>query len=266
MREEMPFSEISIEECIAGTVVYPPGGTYGPRYYREIQLILLHSGSMEVDVDGTHYRVRPGQIMLLLPGQTVYIAFDLSCPSWHRWITASPKDYGSDMHNRLNGMPCVLPISEQMNRLVDLSVLQQRMDTPEHRNVQDALVLTAIRLYAAESLGSDAIIANPLIREVKTFIHENYSEPLSMREVAERLNVSVSHLARVFKENEGITLIQYLWHYRVEHSLVLLRTTGLSIGEIAEQCGFKSRYHYSRMVKSLTGKSAREIRTVHWRK
>jgi len=264
--EDLLLSEQSIEQAIAGSVVYPPGGTYGPLRYREIQLVLLHSGSMEVEVDGVPYKVFPGQVLLLLPGENVYIAFDKSGQSRHRWITLNLKEYGPDSNNRLRAMPRILPISEPMNRLVDLSVMQHRTDFPEYRNVANALGLAAIRLYAAESERSDALIANPVIRKVKSFIHENMAKPFSMKEIADHANVSASHLVRIFKHAEQTTPIQYLWNYRVERSLDLLRTTGLSIGEIAEQCGFKSRYHYSRSVKSFTGKSASEIRTLHWKR
>ncbi|RED64410.1 helix-turn-helix transcriptional regulator [Cohnella phaseoli] len=264
MSEDLRLTDESIEQTIAGSVVYPPGGTYGPLRYREIQLVLLHSGSMEVEVDGAAYKVHPGQLLLLLPEENVYIAFDRSGKSRHRWITLSLREYEADLQHQLHAMPRTIPISEPMNRLVDLSVMQRQTDLPEYRSVANALGLAAIRLYAAESARNDALIANPVIGKVKSFIHEHYAIPLSMKEIADHANVSASHLVRLFKQAEQTTPIQYLWDYRVEHSLVLLRTTGLSVGEIAEQCGFKSRYHYSRSVKRYTGKSASEIRALHW--
>ena len=40
------------EAVNAGEVTYPPGGTLGPRRQHDVQLVLLHSGSMTVWVDG----------------------------------------------------------------------------------------------------------------------------------------------------------------------------------------------------------------------
>lgn len=267
MRQGKLVPDLSIEHCVAGTVVYPPGGTYGPRLYRDdVQLLLLDSGSMEIAVDDAEYRVLPGQIMLLLPDQTVSIAFDAKEPSRHRWITASLAEFGPEAKDSLRRLPRMLPISEQMNRLVDLSVRQMRPDTPEHRDVLHTFALAAIRLYGAECLSSDEHSAHPIVGQAKAIIHEKYAEPLAMRDIAECANVSASHLARVFRKHEQMTPLQYLWRYRVETSLVLLRTTGLSIGEIAERCGFKSRYHYSRLVKTITCQSPGKIRALHWKR
>lgn len=46
MNETGSMPTFEVKDCYAGTVIYPPGGTYGPRQQVEIQLILLHSGTM----------------------------------------------------------------------------------------------------------------------------------------------------------------------------------------------------------------------------
>jgi transcriptional regulator GlxA family with amidase domain len=61
-----------------------------------------------------------------------------------------------------------------------------------------------------------------------------------------------------------MTPIKYMWHYRLNQGLELLRSTGLSIGEIAERVGFKTSYHFARMIKQETCKTASEIRRESW--
>src|SRR5207237_610785 len=39
------------EEVSVGEVIYPPGGAFGPRLQRNLQLIILHSGQMTVWID-----------------------------------------------------------------------------------------------------------------------------------------------------------------------------------------------------------------------
>ena len=41
-----------VESANAGTVVYPPGGKFGPRIQQDLQLVMLHTGSLEIDIDG----------------------------------------------------------------------------------------------------------------------------------------------------------------------------------------------------------------------
>ena len=58
----------------------------------------------------------------------------------------------------------------------------------------------------------------------------------------------------------GITPMAYLWRERVEHGIDLLRSTGLSVGEVASRAGFSSVYHFSRRVKALSGLSPSQMR------
>src|ERR687887_338603 len=45
------LSEIDLVS--AGEVVYPPGGRLGPRWQRDVQLVLVHEGSARVAIDGS---------------------------------------------------------------------------------------------------------------------------------------------------------------------------------------------------------------------
>jgi quercetin dioxygenase-like cupin family protein len=50
--------ELWPSDVSVGEVVYPPGGRLGPRWQRDVQLVLVHEGTMSVTVDG---RSRPIQ-------------------------------------------------------------------------------------------------------------------------------------------------------------------------------------------------------------
>lgn len=117
---DMAIPHFEMEDCIAGTVVYPPGGKYGPRVYREIQLVILHSGSMEVNIDGTVHKVKQGHVMLILPGQTVSITFTKVHESWHRWVSLPPVINIHGIIPELFNLPFICPISLYLNQLIDL--------------------------------------------------------------------------------------------------------------------------------------------------
>jgi AraC family transcriptional regulator of arabinose operon len=99
---------------------------------------------------------------------------------------------------------------------------------------------------------------------VKSLIQERYQEELALVDLAAKAHVSPGHLIRLFRKHEAMTPTQYLWRYRVERGVELLRTTGLAIGEVAERCGFKTSYHFARMVKAYKGRPPKEIRCNDW--
>ncbi|MDQ0900356.1 MULTISPECIES: AraC family ligand binding domain-containing protein [unclassified Paenibacillus] len=84
--EHLSFNHIG--SATVGTIVYPPGGRYGPRIQPDIQLVFLHTGSMEVAIDGVHFRLEPGNVALLKPGHIEYFTFADEQDSWHRWVAS----------------------------------------------------------------------------------------------------------------------------------------------------------------------------------
>lgn len=264
MRSELDIPDFEVEHCVAGTVVYPPGGKYGPRFYRDIQLVLLHSGSMEVDIDGQSYKVRPGHVMLLAPGQTITILFHKHEDSWHRWITLAPTVDIRGGVPALYALPRVIPLSSTMNQLVDLMLNRQNDPTAAYGRLQIDFGLAALRMYAEDCIRRDTPLSHPAILAVQSFVGEKYGGKLELSHMAHSANVSPSHLIRLFRERVGISPMQYLWNFRLERGLELLRTTGLTVGEIADRCGFSNQFHFSRMVKKRTGKTPTGYRAEYW--
>ncbi|WP_171643763.1 helix-turn-helix domain-containing protein [Paenibacillus phytorum] len=263
MRSFLKIPHFEMNRCMAGTVIYPISGKYGPRLYNEIQLVLLHSGSMEVDIDGNLFKVSMGHVLLILPGQTVSIQFSKLSESWHRWVTITPMINIMEIVPELYQLPLVCTLSSSLNQLIDLMLNYQSFATTDYDSFH-ILGLAAIQIYADDCQNRSSAIKNPEILTVKSYIGDHLNQKINLEKLAQIANISPSHLIRLFRENEGSSPIQYLWTIRIERGLELLRTTGLSIGEIASQCGFSTLFHFSRLVKRKTGKTPTEVRALQW--
>jgi len=79
--------------------------------------------------------------------------------------------------------------------------------------------------------------------------------------IATGVRISVSHLNRVFRDEET-SLMRYLWNQRLERAHDLLRASPSSsrIEDIAWRCGFSSAAHFSRLFKQRYGQSPRGLR------
>ena len=51
---------------------------------------------------------------------------------------------------------------------------------------------------------------------------------------------------------------------RVDRGAGLLAATGLTVAEIADRCGFKNPFHFSRLLRKMQGNSPREARKRAW--
>lgn len=249
-----------VKQAHAGTVVYPPGGRLGHRIQNDLQLVLLHTGSMDILIDGIMHQIPKGHVTLLKPGHSEKFYFSKSEETWHRWISVTSDQQQSEIIKQLEQFPRYIPISDQMNQITSL-MLAVSQDYREHnKEVLCSLGESAIWLYMTECLHQSRSKIHPAVLKAKEIIHRKYSDELSLKEIAQESHVCPEHLIRLFQKHEQITPIQYLWNYRLECGLRLLRNTGLQIGEIALQTGFKTSYHFSRTIKLKTGKTPSQIR------
>ena len=85
------------------------------------------------------------------------------------------------------------------------------------------------------------------------FIQFNYSHDISVDDIAKAVGVSRSHLYRVFMANVGQSPIDYLTHYRISEACSLLKSSSLSIAEIAVSVGFFDQFYFSRVFKKVKG-------------
>ena len=84
-------------------------------------------------------------------------------------------------------------------------------------------------------------------------LEERYAEPLSFTELAARLGVARSHLARSFREVHGQTLGEYVRRLRVERVRAALERTRHSLADIALSAGFSDQSHCTRVFRRLVG-------------
>lgn len=95
--------------------------------------------------------------------------------------------------------------------------------------------------------------ASEIITKATAFIRDNLEKDLSIRLIAQKINVSKSVLYKRFRERFGCTVGGYINKKRVEQAKKLLGTTSLSMEEISQQCGFSSASYFTKIFKQYTG-------------
>ena len=90
------------------------------------------------------------------------------------------------------------------------------------------------------------------VRSIIALINANIQRQLSVRELARSVNLSTSHLRRLFKSETGKPITTYLKDLRLQHSRDLLETTFLSVKEIAARIG-QSANHFITDFKKVHG-------------
>ncbi len=92
------------------------------------------------------------------------------------------------------------------------------------------------------------------------YMNNNYMNPITMQDIADKFNLSPSGLIYKFKKELGILPLQYLTNIRIKEAKKLLSTSLLNLADIAEMTGFENQYYFSRVFKQQTGIPPSEYR------
>lgn len=99
-----------------------------------------------------------------------------------------------------------------------------------------------------------------IIDKINQFIHDHYHENIGRNEIAEEFFLTPDYLAKIYKKKTGITIKNYINEYRINKAKELLRTSDISISEIALAVGFDNFSYFSTIFKKMVGKSPRDYR------
>ena len=95
------------------------------------------------------------------------------------------------------------------------------------------------------------------------YIEQHYAENLSVVELANAGNMSVSRFYPCFKKSLGVTPTDYINHYRISRAIILMMNDpNLPIEVIGERVGFESSAYFRRTFKKITGRTPRDYRQI----
>jgi AraC family transcriptional regulator len=91
------------------------------------------------------------------------------------------------------------------------------------------------------------------ILQVSEYIQAHLESDIKLADLAASVGISPYHFSRLFKQSMGVSPHQYVLQQRVERAKQLLKSTQLTIADIAFQCGFNSQSHLGKSFRELTG-------------
>src|SRR5215510_9472777 len=101
------------------------------------------------------------------------------------------------------------------------------------------------------------------VRRVTEWVRAKIEEELTLREMAQLVDLSISHFSEMFRKSTGETPHQFVLRQRVERAKEMLRATETRVLDVAIACGFKTQQHFARVFRRLSGLSPPEYRQGH---
>ena len=112
------------------------------------------------------------------------------------------------------------------------------------------ILLHTMRTIAGDEQSATEAGISPYIHK---YVEEHYGENISLSDLAERMHYSLPYVSRRFREENGVSFLEYLQNYRVMQGCRLLLTSDYTTAQIARAVGYRDVKFFSELVRRITG-------------
>jgi len=99
-----------------------------------------------------------------------------------------------------------------------------------------------------------------VIRKTREFIRANYKKKLKLTDISKSVLLSPYYLSHIFKNETGITLMEYLTKVRIEEAKRLLENTSCNTTQISFDVGYSDQSYFCKIFKKIEGISPLEYK------
>ncbi len=236
---------------------------YIPDYNK---LYLICEGEGWLKIKGFEFKAKPGQLYLLPEGfvQSYCTAKDKYLKKY--WCHFSAKIGDINLFDIIDFPYFIDNIDFVKAENLFKELIDAQNDQSLYSRLREKSVLLEIVSYylkCANSKQLDFSNFNSMekLNNVLKYIQENISNNITIDQLAEIMHFHPNYFTKLFKKYMGIPPIQYINKIRLEKAKNLLKTSNMSIQQIASATGFCDIYHFSKTFKSYTGFSPSEYKT-----
>jgi two-component system, response regulator YesN len=128
---------------------------------------------------------------------------------------------------------------------------------------EDALAIMdqCIRYIEQEDSGEEK--KSPIIQTVLTYIHQNYSEDMSLKTLGHRFHINPIYLGQLFQKEVKDSFTKYLNHLRIDRAKKLLMNSHEKAGHIGKKVGYTDATYFYKQFKKYERATPSEWRKQH---
>ena len=251
-----PFSTYHIEN--AGRSFQIP-----VHWHDEFEIIYVRSGFLAVSISGESYIGKTGEAFVVSPGNLHLMGSQSGTVDYYTFLF--PLKYISfrtdDMLDEkllepLNsGHLMICPrVKDTAKELCEqlIEIYEAKKDESESKittQVRTKIILLQFILEMWKKgfvIENDTSGRNTVEKEMVSYIQQNFTGKISLREFGEQFHLSEKYISRYFKEHFHITLSQYVTYLRLEHAKQLLQDTDIPVTDVAMQSGYQNVSYFIR--------------------
>lgn len=235
------------------------GHFWGPAVRSFYLIHFVVSGKGFFTVENKTYQIGAGSAFIIHPQTLVSYCADEKDPWEYCWVGFNGADASRlvDLIDFDEDNPVITFAPEYIPSLKQAFLnIYENFGTnaqQETMTVSKLFEAFSIMINAAPKKQPEASSSRLYIKNAIKFIQRNFSNSIDVSDIADHVGLSRSHLYRIFVKQLSLSPNEYLTQFRINQACVLLRSSGLSIGEIASSVGFDDQLYFSRVFKKVKG-------------
>lgn len=249
-----------------------PVDTFSMHAHRHCELFFLLSGHRRYFVGHTIYQVEPGDLVIIPPTQ-LHRTTQSGAVGYERYLLNFRVEDHSDFvraidpqaYDTLMAGRCLSFTPDVCQRIrQDMEQLEALASAPTHAQAPVEHLLRDI-LFQALCFGSPKEPyhgeGSDKVQQVAHYISQHYAQPITLRDAAAMATMEPTYFSRQFKALTGFGFHHYLTHTRLRAAEQLLANTSLTMGQVAEQCGFSDANHFGNVFRQWKDCSPTQYRS-----
>ncbi|HEX4504360.1 MAG TPA: AraC family transcriptional regulator [Alphaproteobacteria bacterium] len=234
------------------------GGSYVPDSPVRITVFTLIAGDATIEMDGNAISFSAGQSVLIDAGRTYIYMAKPDKAHLISWADSDPLPGRppAAQHGR------VFKTTPRIEALHELGYGAGPSTARGHAEISRYLG-HALLIECTNAAIRDRQPARPgrAIPRLERVLCADLRRDWTAPDMASAISLSQRTLTRRLRTEAGLSAMALLWKVRVRQGVALLTRSDLNGTNVAELCGFKSAYHFSRRIKEATGMSPTALRS-----
>ena len=249
-------------------------------WHDEFEIIYVKSGFLTVSISGENYIGKPGDAFVVSPGNLHFMGSQTGNVDYFtflfplKYISFRTDDILDDkLLEPLNsGHLMISPeiedtVKEQCEQLVEIyGAKKEESQSKITAQIKTKIILLQFILKLWKKgfiVENDTSGKNTVEKEMVSYIQQNFTGKILLKEFGEQFHLSEKYISRYFKEHFHITISQYVTYLRLEHAKQLLQDTDIPVTEVAMQSGYQNVSYFIRSFKKTYGMSPLKYRNKY---
>ncbi len=236
---------------------------FGPlsHNHKEFEVLYVLDGEAVCFIDSVEYKIKRGDMVIIAPYLIHRLLILAASDFMHRCMCFDLEMlHDSGLRDELESggtlPPPFLSGDEEYTAELGKYIINAHSQATEKSSGWELSVVGNISLFFAllKARGllkkrSDTMKQNTFCYKALRYIDENHTRQVTSSDAADSLFMNNSYFCRKFKESFGFCFQKYLEMYRIERAKLLLKTTDMSISNIAAATGFGGFSYFSKIFK-----------------